>query len=144
MKKLFSARSHGTAVDVTLLLLRVVVGLAMILHGWGKIQDPFGWMGPDAFAPGFMQALAAVAEFGGGIALIVGLLTRLASFGIACTMAVAVYMHAFMSGDPFVAREGASYELAAVYLCVALVFLAAGAGRISFDRAISTSSGGGE
>jgi len=95
-------------------------------------------MGEGAFAPGFMQALAALAEFGGGIAIAVGLLTRLSSFGIACTMGVAVYMHAIMKGDPFVAREGGSYELAAVYLCVSLLLLAAGPGRISFDRAIST------
>ena len=37
-----------------------VAGLAFALHGWSKIQNPMGWMGPDAFAPGFMQALAAM------------------------------------------------------------------------------------
>ncbi|QDU82970.1 Inner membrane protein YqjF [Planctomycetes bacterium Pla163] len=135
MKKLLAARSYTTPTEVALLLVRVVGGLAMVLHGWPKIQDPMGWMGPDAFAPGFMLALAAVAEFGGGIAWIVGLLTPIATFGIACTMGVAVYMHAIMNGDPFVAR-GASYELAAVYLAVSLLILAMGPGRLSFDRAV--------
>jgi putative oxidoreductase len=39
-------------VSTGLFLLRVVAGLAFILHGWGKIQNPFGWMGPDANIPG--------------------------------------------------------------------------------------------
>ena len=64
--------------DVVLLLIRLVMGYAFILHGWGKIQNPMGWMGPDATVPGVLQLLAAVSEFGGGIALIIGLLTRLA------------------------------------------------------------------
>jgi len=51
-----------------------------------------GWMGPEAPIPAFLQALAALAEFGGGMALIVGLLTRLASLGIATNMIVALGM----------------------------------------------------
>ena len=50
---------------VGLLVLRIVAGLGFMFHGWGKIQNPFGWMGPDAFAPGFLQALAALSEFAG-------------------------------------------------------------------------------
>ena len=91
-------------------------------------------MGPDAFAPGLLQALAALSEFGGGIAWIIGLLVPLASLGIACTMAVAVCMHAFMRGDPFVSVGGSSYELAAVYFCVSILLLAAGPGRFSAGR----------
>jgi putative oxidoreductase len=91
-------------------------------------------MGPDAFAPGFFQALAALSEFGGGLAWILGLLTPLASLGLAATMTGAVYFHAIVRGDPFVAVGGASFELAAVYLCVALLFIAAGPGRFAIDR----------
>ena len=106
-----------------------------MVHGWGKIQNPFGWMGPDSFAPGVFQALAALSEFGGGLAWILGLLTPLASLGIGFTMAVAVFFHLVMRGDPFVAAGGgASYELAALYLCIALLVLAIGAGRLSLDR----------
>ena len=94
-----------------------------------------GWV-PDAFAPGLLQALAALSEFGGGIAWIIGLLVPLASLGIACTMAVAVCMHAFMRGDPFVSVGGSSYELAAVYFCVSILLLAAGPGRFSLDGKI--------
>lgn len=103
-------------------------------HGWGKIQNPFEWMGDNASIPGFFQALAALSEFGGGLAWALGLLTPLASFGLACTMAVAVYMHAMVFHDPFVAQgPGGSYEPAAVYLCVSLLFILAGPGRFSFD-----------
>jgi putative oxidoreductase len=106
-----------------------------MLHGWGKIQDPFGWMGPDAFAPGVLQALAALAEFGGGLAWILGLLTPLASLGIACTMGVAFSLHAIVRGDPFVSMTGGpSSELAAVYFTIALLLIALGPGRVSLDR----------
>lgn len=122
----------GGRVAVGLLVLRVVAGLGMMFHGWGKIQKPFGWMG-DAF-PGWLQALAALSEFGGGAAWILGLLTPLASFGILCTMAVATHFHAVVQGDPFVAKgTGGSYELALLYFCIALLLLLAGPGRLSLD-----------
>ena len=119
--------------DGALLLIRLVAGLAFVFHGWGKIQTPLGWMGPDAFAPGLFQGLAALSEFGGGIAWMIGLVTPLASLGIGCTMAVAAFMHAFMRGDPFVSAGGASYELAAIYLCLSILFIATGPGRFSLD-----------
>jgi putative oxidoreductase len=118
-----------------LLVLRLVAGLAFMFHGYGKIQNPFGWMGPTAAVPGIFQALAAVSEFGGGLAWILGMLTPLASLGIACTMSVAVALHAFVFGDPFVASgPGGSFEPAAVYLCIAILLILAGPGRFSVDR----------
>src|SRR5207245_5587211 len=80
---------------VGLLVLRLVTGAAFILHGWPKIQNAFHWMDPadgPAPVPGFLQALAALSEFGGGIALILGFLTPLAALGIACTMITAISM----------------------------------------------------
>jgi putative oxidoreductase len=120
-----------------LLFLRLVAGLAFMFHGWGKIQDPFGWMGPDDTTPGAFQALAALAEFGGGLAWMLGLLTPLASLGLLCTMAMAVRLHALVMGDPFVPQGPGSsgYELPALYLCIALLLLLAGPGRYSLDRA---------
>jgi putative oxidoreductase len=116
-----------------LLLLRLVMGVAFVIHGWGKIQNISGWMGPDSSVPAFFQALAAIAEFGGGIALIVGLLTRLASLGIASVMVVALAMVHLPRGDPFVNPKGLSYELAAVYLACAVLFFLLGPGRYSLD-----------
>ena len=125
--------------STTLLLLRLIVGVAFIFHGWGKIQSPFDWMGPQGDAvPGIFQFLAAVSEFGGGIALILGLLTPIALLGLACTMTVATLMHAFVMKDPFVTlkKGGSSYELALVYLGISLLFLATGPGKYSLDALI--------
>jgi len=92
-------------------------------------------MGPEGFAPPVFQALAAVSEFGGGLAWILGLVTPLACLGIASTMAVAFSFHTFMRGDPFVSKTGGpSSELAAVYFCIALLLIALGPGRFSLDR----------
>ena len=121
------------AVSVGLLLLRGVVGLAFIHHGWPKFQHAFSWMGPDSGVPSFLQALAALSEFGGGFALILGLLTRLAAFGLTCTMAYAVFMVHIPKGDPFVSMGGHSYELAAVYLVIMVVLLSQGAGYFAVD-----------
>jgi putative oxidoreductase len=125
-----------------LLVLRVVAGLAFMHHGYGKIQHPFSWMGADSGTPGFMQALAAVSEFCGGLAWILGLLTPLAAFGIACTMTVAVHFHALVRHDPFVSQTGGtSFEPAAGYLAVALLLLLAGPGRYSLDRLVFREKG---
>jgi putative oxidoreductase len=122
--------------SVGLLIVRVAAGLAFLFHGYGKIQSPFGWMGPNAGTPGVLQAMAALSEFGGGFCWILGLLTPLASLGLLCTMSVAVWTHAKVLGDPFVASgPGGSYELATIYLCIAVLLLLAGPGALSLDRA---------
>ena len=133
MRKFFGDFIGGRAA-LGLLIVRVIFGLGIMLHGWPKIQNPMGWMGPTAPVPGFLQALAALAEFGCGIALILGLLTPLAMLGIISTMLVAIFTVHLPAGDPFVARgSGRSWELAAAYLGVALLVLLAGPGRLSLD-----------
>ena len=115
------------------MLIRVAVGLAFMFHGWPKIQAPFAWMPEPAGFPAFFQALAAISEFGGGLAWILGLLTPIASFGLLCTMSVAVWTHAFVRGDPFVG-SGGSFELPTAYFCVAVLLIAMGPGRFSIDK----------
>ena len=138
MKNLFAIKKHSLSVDIALTLVRVVMGYAFVLHGWGKIQTPFSWMGPESPVPGVFQALAALSEFGGGIVLILGLLTTLSTFGLTCTMLVAAAMHKFVFGDPFVAtgKGGGSYELAAIYLVLSVLLFVAGPGRFSADRTL--------
>ena len=116
-----------------LLLLRVVAGSAFMHHGWSKIQNPFHWMGEASTMPGFMQTLAALAEFGGGFCWILGLLTPLASLGILSTMTVALSTH-LLRGDPFVGRPG--YELALVYFSIAFLLLLRGPGILSVDAVL--------
>jgi putative oxidoreductase len=82
--------------------------------------------------PGFLQALAALAEFGGGLGLLLGLITPICAVGLLCTMAYAAFTH-ISRGDPFVSKGGASYELALVYLVIAGAILLLGPGRYSVD-----------
>jgi putative oxidoreductase len=137
IKELFRPPRLPNRVSAGLLPIRLVAGLAFMFHGYPKIQNPTGWMGEDASMPGILLVLAAVSEFGGGLAWMLGLLTPLASLGLAATMAVATWMHAMVLHDPFVPKgPGGSYELASVYLCLALLFLLAGPGRFSLDRVL--------
>ena len=85
-------RGRGAA---GLLIVRLVFGLGIMLHGLQKIQSdggPLGWMGPQAPVPGFLQGLSTVAEFSGGLGIILGLLTPLVALGLTCNMLVALFM----------------------------------------------------
>lgn len=126
--------AHEKRLSVALLVLRIAFGISFILHGVGKIQNPFGWMGPNASVPAFFQFLAALAEFGGGIAMIPGVLTTITSFGLLSTMAVAAMTH-IGRGDPYVGRP-ASWELAGIFFCISLLFLLVGPGKYSVDHYI--------
>ena len=136
-KSILKPRPQPPVTSIVLLLLRVVAGAAFAIHGWGKIQHPFDWMGPSASTSGFLQFLAAISEFGGGLCWILGLVTPIASLGILCTMAYAVHFHWIVNGHPFVDPTGGpAFELAAVYLTLAVSFILLGPGRLSLDSKI--------
>jgi putative oxidoreductase len=133
MQRISYGEHFGIGASLGLLAVRIAVGIALLLHGWPKIQNPTEWMGPEG-PPAFLQAAAAIAEFGGGAALIVGLLTRPFALLIAITMATAALMVHISAGHPFVAKPPSpSWELAGVYFAVAVQFLLTGPGRISLD-----------
>lgn len=133
----FHPKTYSHSISAAILVLRVVMGLAFILHGTGKIQHPFSWMPPEAGIPGVFQFLAAISEFVGGLFIVVGLLTPLAALGIFFTMSVAVFFHGFIRHDPFVNQTGgASFELALVFWAITLVLMTAGPGAFSFDSKI--------
>ncbi len=129
LRTIFGSHRLPSSVDLALLLLRLYVGVAMVQHGWPKIQNPTGW-GGEAFPP-FLQALAALAEFGGGVGLLLGVLMPLVCFGFICTMAVAVSVHV-QRGDVMVGQS--SWELAGLYLVLGIFWLLASPGRFSVDR----------
>ena len=127
-------RGRGAA---GLLIVRLVFGLGIMLHGWQKIQSPggpFGWMPQQAPVPGFLQGLATLAEFGGGLGIVLGLLTPLAALGLISNMLVALFMVHLPNGHPFVGAHGQpSFEPAADYLAAALLLLLTGPGAWSLD-----------
>jgi putative oxidoreductase len=134
-------RLYGTFISgpgaFGLLLVRVITGAAFILHSLQKLRSeggPLGWMGPDAATPGILQAAAAFSEFGGGIGLILGLLTPLAALGIAGVMTVALVTVHLPAGHPFVGGpKQPSYELVVSYLASVLMLLLVGPGTLSLD-----------
>jgi len=134
MRKLFPNFVGGFGA-LALLLVRLVMGLAFVLHGWPKIQNPMGWMNAmgGSSVPSFLQALAALAEFGGGIALILGFLTPIAAFGLICQMIGALILAHLPQGHPFVSQGGPSYELPLIYLVMAILLIAVGPGKWSID-----------
>src|SRR5215467_160155 len=94
-------RLFQTENDYTLAVLRVVLGVVFFAHGAQKALGWFGGPGWDATVAGFtghmgipapFAVLAICAEFLGGIGLVLGFLTRVAAFGIAVNMCVAIAM----------------------------------------------------
>jgi putative oxidoreductase len=123
--------------SVGLLLIRVIGGCMLALHGWPKIKNAFHWMGAEAPIPGILQACAALAEFGGGIALALGFLTPVAALAVIITMAVALAMVHVPAGHPIVANApGPSQEPALFYLSLGFLLLFTGPGAASIDRLI--------
>jgi putative oxidoreductase len=136
MKNLFFPAFYQGRTAWGLLALRLVFGTAFILHGYGKIQHAFNWMGETAPVPGIIQAAAAFSEFGGGFAILLGLLTPLAALGLVGTMTGALLMVHFPAGHSFVAMSDPTehtYELALVYWTIALTLGLTGPGTYSVD-----------
>jgi len=132
MQSLFGQFVGGRGA-IGLLILRLVAGSALMLHGWPKIQHAMNWMGPGAPVPGVFQFLAAFSEFFGGLAFLAGLLTPIAALGVATTMLFALVTVHFKNHDPFVSPHGPSFESALIYFSIAMVMLLTGPGAISLD-----------
>jgi putative oxidoreductase len=131
------------------LIARLTLGLVMFPHGSQKM---LGWFGGHGFSgtmgfftammhiPPLFALLAILAEFAGSLGLIVGLFGRVAAFGIASVMVVAILtVHAtngfFMNWFGDQKGEGFEYHLLASGL--ALVVMIAGSGAASLDGAIA-------
>ena len=126
------------------LILRVPVGLILSAHGAQKL---FGWFGGNGLAgtagwlssmgmePGLLMAiLAGGAEFFGGLALVLGLLTRPAALVAAFTMLVAIF--SVHIGNGLFAADG-GYEYALTLMVALLALAVQGGGYLSMDNALS-------
>jgi putative oxidoreductase len=115
-----------------LLVLRLTLGAIMIAHGWQKIAGHLhGFMGALSHMgiPAWMAYLVVTAEFGGGILVVVGFLTRFAAFAILIDMLVAILKVHLHNG--LTAQGGFEFPLACAAIAFALIFF--GAGAISID-----------
>jgi putative oxidoreductase len=136
--------------DTATTILRLVVGVIFFAHGAQKMLGWFGgygFTGTMGFFTGVMHIpapiafLAIAAELFGGLGLILGLLTRVASFGIFSNMVVAVAMvHGqfglFMNWSG--AQKGEGYEYHLLVLAMTAFLMIRGAGAASVDRLLSS------
>ena|SRR5580765_2533121 len=123
------------------LLMRLVLGAAMIVHGYGKVVPAGGFHGGNTLSaierhshyvaslglPYWLGIISALTEFVGGALLVLGLLTRLAASLIAIDMLVALVMVNRHHG-----YAGSEYSLA--LLALAVMLAAFGAGALALDR----------
>jgi putative oxidoreductase len=130
--------------DPALTLLRLVLGVIFFAHG---AQKMLGWYGGGGYTatmgafekmgiPAIFAFLAILAEFFGSMGLILGLLGRIAAFGILCNMVVAIGMvhlpnGLFMNWTGSQAGEGFEFHL--LVLAIAIVLIFRGSGALSID-----------
>lgn len=141
------AAPGSVSLGIACVVLRVVLGLIMIPHGMQKLFGVFGGPGLEGTAAffakigltpgGFWAWVAALVEFGGGILLVIGFLTRVAAFFLAVQMCVAILK---VHVPKFFASEGGmEFALALAAMAVAVVLL--GGGPLSVDRSIGLEKG---
>lgn len=116
-------------------ILRVVLGLIFAAHGLQKFQGGLSYTAGyfDSLGiPGFMAYIVAIIELVGGIALIVGLGTRIVGALLAIIMVVAIFTAKLSVG--FIGADGlAGYEFDLALGAIALYFALAGASDYSLD-----------
>ena len=139
-------RLIATNAGMGMLWARIPLGIIMVQHGYGKV---FGLSGFIQFCdnlgiPPVFAVCAAFGEFFGGLGMLLGGLTRIAAFGVGCTMAVAAITRHMLPGYGFVmnyhgtlpfATEGYEFHVVAVGISATLMFL--GAGALSLDHVLS-------
>jgi putative oxidoreductase len=140
MKDLLFKSPEGKQLDIALLFIRAIIGAIFIAHGWQKLFV-FGFGGvTGAFTQmgvplaGVLGPFVALLEFFGGIALMIGLATRVVALGLAFNMVVAILLVHLKGG--FFNPGGVEFPLS---LFAALLLLTlTGAGSISSDRAVAS------
>lgn len=147
MKHAMMKKILATDASIAALVLRVPVGIIFAAHGAQKLFGWFGgygltgtagWLESIGLAPGLLMALlAGGAEFFGGLALILGLLTRPAAFALSVAMLVAIFSVHFSNGF-FISNNG--YEYALALLVASLSLLASGGGKAAVDPWLANKS----
>src|SRR5690349_21095125 len=86
-------RLLATNADIGMVWIRLPLAVSMIWHGWGKVTNVDGFLNycDNLGIPPALALLGVAGEFLGGLGVLAGCFSRVAAFGIACTMAVAAY-----------------------------------------------------
>jgi putative oxidoreductase len=126
-----------------LAILRVVLGIAMLVHGWGKlsggVDNVAGFFGGmlGIPAPGLMAWVVTIVELVGGILLVVGFLTQIAGTLIALDMLGAILFAYLLRGAAFIENGAITWEKEAVFAAAALCIVLAGPGAWSVDDVLA-------
>jgi putative oxidoreductase len=124
-----------TAIDVSLLILRVIVGTIFMAHGAQKLFGVWGGMGLaktiEALGLGPLGYLVVIGEFFGGLGLIFGFLTRFSAASLIVIMIGAIAKVHGKNGF-FMQNQGFEYNLALIGLLAPI--LLCGPGRFSIGR----------
>ncbi|MEX5297283.1 DoxX family protein [Kocuria sp. CPCC 205292] len=132
--------ADSSAASLGLTVLRVVLGVTFLLHGWQKFtewtlagtQAAFAQMGVPAAE--LAAPVVAVLELVGGLMLLLGLGTRVVAALLALVMLGALVLVHLPAGF-FVADGG--IELVLLLAAASALFALAGAGRWSLDHVIA-------
>lgn len=119
------------------LILRLALGAAFVVHGYPKLFKMYagfaGWLDSIGIKPGkFWALVAGVAEFFGGIALILGVFTQLAALLIAVNMLVAM-VKVKWGKVALVENERAGWELDLIYFAAAVSLVLTGPGSYALE-----------
>ena len=123
------------------LVIRVVVGIAFVMHGYPKLKNPQGtlkWTG-GLSVPAAATVAAIVLEFFGGIALILGFLVPIVAFFILLEMIGNIALKKTKMKAPYLTGENAptnAYETDVLYILLALAMMVLGAGPFSLSAAL--------
>jgi len=117
--------------DYFYFLFRVVVGVLFLQHGGQKLFGWFGGLGGNPAELISLMGLAGVIEFFGGLAIVLGLFTRLAAVITAAEMIIAYFMVHLPQGQIPLLNQG---EPALLFFVSFLVLLAYGAGKWSLGK----------
>lgn len=129
-------------------ILRVMLGVIFLAHGSQKMLGCWGGYGFSATMQGFEHSgipavfafLAIAAEFFGGIGLILGLLGRVAAFGVFCNMVVAIFKVHLANGffmNWMGQQKGEGFEFHLLVLAMSAAIMITGSGAASVDGALS-------
>ena len=126
-----------------LAILRIVLGIAMLVHGWSKlnggVDNVAGFFGGmlGIPAPGLMAWVVTIVELVGGILLVVGFLTQIAGILIALDMLGVIFFAYLLRGTPFIENGAVSWEKEAVFGAAALCIALAGPGAWAVDDVVA-------
>jgi putative oxidoreductase len=116
------------------LLLRVVVGASLVMHGYPKLKNPqatLQWTG-GLGVPAAATVAIIVLEFFGGIALILGFLVPIVAFFIDLEMIGNIVLKKTMIKAPYlIGSNAAAYEPDVLYILLAVTMIVLGAGAFS-------------